>query len=116
MKKIKHQLLSLFFLAFLILTGSCQENKGTPVIKKDKMVEILTDIHLTQVIVEQEYLPKGTKKEYYYCSIFERHGVTEELFDSAIGWYSANLDVFEKVYAEVAANLERKKRELEEQK
>jgi len=116
MRKIERQILHLFFFVFLILNGGCQENKGVPIIKKDKMVEILTDIHLTQAVVEQEILPQGVKKEYYYCSIFERHGVTEELFDSAIGWYAANMDVFEKVYAEVIANLERKKAELEEVK
>jgi hypothetical protein len=116
MKKIKLQLLYLFFLVALIPIAGCQNNRETPVIERNKMVEILTDIHLTQAIVEQEPLPQGAKKEYYYCSIFERHGVTEELFDSAIGWYSANMDVFEKVYIDVIANMERKKTELEEVK
>ena len=78
------------------------------------MVEILADIYLTQAIVDLEELPQGTKKEYYYCSIFDRHGVTEELFNSAIGWYAANMDVFEKVYTEVIASLEQKKEELKE--
>ncbi len=116
MKKIEHRLLYLFLFIFLFLITGCQVNRGTPAIKKDKMVEILTDIHLTQAIVEQEVLPKGAKKEYYYCSIFEQHGVTEELFDSAIGWYAANMDIFEEVYVDVIVRLEQKNRELEETK
>ncbi len=116
MKKIERQLLHLFLFFFLFLNAGCREDRGTPAIKQDKMVEILTDIHLTQAIVEQEILPKDTKKEDYYCNIFERHQVTEELFDSAVVWYATNMDIFEKVYVEVIAHLEQKKKELEEEK
>ncbi len=112
MKKIERQLLHLFLFFFLFLNAGCREDRGTPAIKQDKMVEILTDIHLTQAIVEQEILPKDTKKG----NIFERHQVTEELFDSAVVWYATNMDIFEKVYVEVIANLEQKKKELEEEK
>ena len=80
------------------------------------MVEILADIHLAQVVLDQEsMLPQGAKKEYYYCGIFERHGVTEELFDSAIAWYATNMDIFEQVYTEVIAKLEREKAELDQE-
>jgi len=103
-----------FFLASLILNGGCKINRGTPAIKRDKMVEILTDIHLAQAIVEQETVfPKGYKKEYFYCNILERHGVNEELFDSAITWYAANLDIFEQMYVEIIARLENERKELE---
>ena len=117
MKKIECRILCILFLAFLILGGGCKENRGTPVIKKDRMVEILADIHLTQAVLDQEPMfLQGAKKEYYYCHIFERHGVTEELFDSAVTWYAANMDIFEQVYVEVIARLERKKAELEDVK
>ena len=117
MKKIECQILYIFFFAFLVLTGGCHVNRGTPVIKKNKMIEILADIHLTQAVLDQEsMLPQGAKKEHYYCSIFERHGVTEELFDSAVAWYATNMEVFEQVYAEVIARLEREKEGLEDVK
>jgi len=80
------------------------------------MVEILVDIHFTQAVLEQEFMfPQGTKKEYYYCNIFEHHGVTEDMFDSAIAWYAANLEIFEQVYEKVIAKLEQKKAELEQE-
>ena len=117
MKKFGYQLMYVFLSALLLLNTGCKVNRGKPVIKKAKMVEILADIHLAQAVLDQEpMLPKGAKKEYYYCNIFERHGVTEEMFDSAIGWYAANLDIFEQVYAEVAAKLEQEKTELEDVK
>jgi predicted metal-binding protein len=117
MRKFGYQLICVFLLAFLLLSGGCKVNRGKPAIKREKMVEILTDIHLTQAVLSQDpRLPKGAKREYYYCNIFERHGVTEELFDLAIGWYAANLDIFEQVYVEVLARLERKKKELEDVK
>ena len=116
MKKFEYRLIYAFLFAFLLLNGGCKVNKGKPVIKKAKMVEILTDTHLAQVVLDQEpAFPKDAKKEYYYCNILERHGVTEELFDSAIGWYAANMDIFEQVYVEVVARLDREKKELEEQ-
>jgi len=117
MKKFGYQLICVFLLAFLLLSGGCKVNRGKPVINREKMVEILADIHLTQAVLDQDpRLPKGTRKEYYYCNIFERHGVTEELFDSAIGWYAANLDIFEQVYKEVVARLEQERKELEDVK
>ena len=117
MKKIERRIRYILFLAFLILNGGCKEDKGTPIIKKDRMVEILADIHLVQAVLDQEPMfPQGAKREYYYCNIFERHEVTEEEFDSAITWYAANMDIFEQVYAEVIARLEREKAELEEVK
>jgi hypothetical protein len=100
--------------AFLILSGGCKVNRGTPVIKKEKMVEILADIHLAQAVLDQEVPPQGAKREYYYCNILERHGVTEAVFDSAIAWYATNMDIFEQVYAEVIARLELEKTELEQ--
>ena len=117
MKRFGHPLIYVFLPAFLLLNGGCKVNRGKPVIKKAKMVEILADIHLAQALLEQEPMfPQDTKKEYYYCHILERHGVTEELFDSAIGWYAANTDIFEQVYADVIAKLEREKKELEDVK
>ena len=117
MKKFGYQLICLFLLAFLLLNGGCKVNRGKPVIKKEKMVEILVDIHLAQAVLDQDSrLPKGAKKEYYYCHVLERHGVTEELFDSAIGWYASNMDIFEQVYEEVIAKLEQERKELEEVK
>ena len=117
MKKTGCRTLYMLFLSFLILGGGCKVNRGAPVIEKDKMVEILADIHLTQAVLDQESMfLQGAKKEYYYCNIFERHGVTEELFDSAIAWYATNMDIFEQVYVEVIAKLEREKAELEDVK
>jgi hypothetical protein len=106
MKKFGYQLIGVFLLAFLLLNGGCKVNRGKPVIEKAKMVEILADIHLTQAILEQEsQFPKGVKKDYYYCNILERHGVTEAQFDSAVSWYATNMDIFEQVYVDVVARL-----------
>ena len=105
-------LLSLFLCGGFFLCG-CKIDKGTPAIEKDKMVEILVDIYRTQGILSAELLPNNAKKEYYYCNLLERHGVTEELFDSAIAWYATNMDIFEQVYASVIAQLEQDKEALD---
>ncbi len=115
MKKLGCRIVYISFFIFLLLSGGCKVDKGTPVIEKEKMSDILADIHLAQALLDQEALPEGAKKEYYYCNILERHGVTEELFDSAIAWYATNMDIFEQVYAKVIAKLEQEKTDLDQE-
>jgi len=102
-----------FFLCVSLFLCGCKINRGTPAIQKEKMTEILVDIYRTQSTLNVSTMPPGAKKAYYYCNILERHGVTEELFDSAVAWYATNMDIFEEVYKDVIARLEREKGELE---
>jgi hypothetical protein len=113
MLKFKHTILLFFFLLGGVFFFGCKINKGKPAIKKEKMTEILADIYRTQSIMNVSTLPDSVKKAYYYCHVLERHGVTEELFDSAVAWYARNMDIFEEVYVEVIAQLEKEKAALE---
>ena len=112
MLKFKYTIL-LFFLLGGVFLGGCQKNRGTPAIKKEKMTEILVDIYRTQSTLNAATLLPEAKKAYYYCNLLERHGVTEELFDSAVAWYASNMDIFEQVYQDVIAQLEKEKAALE---
>lgn len=114
MRKASYKIIisALFTLFFLF---ACKVDKGTPAIEKDKMANILADIYQTQNTLDQNViLPKGAKKEYYYCNILERHEVTEDEFDRAVEWYASNLTEFDQVYVQTLAILEQRKQELEQ--
>jgi hypothetical protein len=92
------------FMGIFFLIG-CKPNIGTPVIEKNKMAEIITEIYLTKITLETTPIPPRAQNNYFYCNILEKHGITEEKFDSAVTWYASHMDIFEQVYKQVASNL-----------
>ena len=95
MKSIITLLLSSILLASLV---GCQPDKGKPMIPEKQMADLLTEYYLMQATIAQFNVGKEEGRSYYYYQLLEKHGYTEAEFDSAVVWYTQNLDVFEKVY------------------
>lgn len=93
--------LSYFFGMVLVLLAACSPDSSRPIIPEKKMVEILTDQYIMQSAFAQKGGPSDDMPTYFYNQLLEKHHCTEAEFDSAIVWYSAHLDVYERVYEEV---------------
>ncbi len=102
--------LILFFLALFLLV-SCQGNKTAGnVIAKEKMVQILSDIH----IVDGTLLTYGPKDSLYkygtsrFGVLFKKYGVDSALFNKSLKYYTAAPDEMIDIYNRIDALLKAK--------
>ena len=78
------------------------------VLSEDDMIDLLTDIHKSEAIIEmspQNYRGDSIKAVVRQ-SVFAKHNVTQEEFDSSIVWYGHNVGTYIKIYDGVIARLD----------
>jgi uncharacterized protein (UPF0248 family) len=70
------------------------------IIPERKMQQIVTDMHLADAIISADYysFQSDEDKKALYQSVFDKHRVTEAIYDSSLVWYGKNLDVYMQVY------------------
>jgi len=105
----------------VILMAGCTEklNKNPPspenLIPKDKMIELLTDIHLAEAaIFSKQKLGENIDivKYDFYFFILEKYQISPEQFKQSFRYYQADLEVFDEIYMEVITLLSKKKDQL----
>lgn len=101
-----------YYICFCLSLVTCSPDSSRPCIPEDKMVEILTDQYIMQSAFVQKGAPTDDLASYYFNNLLENHHVTEAEFDSAIVWYTAHLDVYEKLYDKVIDRLKAKEDSL----
>jgi len=110
-----------YFLSFLIfLLFACSSKTNTPdyVIPKEKMVDIIVDIHLTDGMftvntIRKEYTRKDSVN--YYDKILDNYGYTRKDFDTSVYFYSININEYNKIYIEVLNRLNEIETEVKQQ-
>lgn len=91
----------------MLLLGSCSSRPDI-VLDEDDMIDLLTDIHKSEAIIEmnQNRYRGDSIKAVVRQSVFEKHGVTQEQFDTSMVWYGHNVGKYIKIYDGVIARLE----------
>jgi uncharacterized protein YcfL len=86
-----------FMLVFFAVACS-RAPKG--IISERKMQQLLTDMHLADAIISSDpyTFQNDEDKKALYQSVFEKHRVTQAVYDSSLVWYGKNLDVYMQVY------------------
>lgn len=95
----------------IIFATSCGKEAKAPLGEKE-FTKLLIDVHLTDAVLGVEgYRNVRGKEEYqkYYNYLFNKHGVSPEVFDSCVVFYSKNLANYEKIYQVVVDSLNRLK-------
>ncbi|MGN0187333.1 MAG: DUF4296 domain-containing protein [Paludibacteraceae bacterium] len=84
------------------------------VLNQDDMAAVLTDIHLTEALVGQQYSYNdyGTKRACFE-SVFKKHGITRDDFNRSLEWYAHHPKVFAEVYTVTVAQLGQKRADVE---
>ena len=95
----------IFGLCLLFIIPGCRRNEY--VMSRDKMEKVLYDIYLAQAVFQTKYSDFNTdgKKEAVLNSIFEKHGITKEILDSSLVWYSDNIGMYLRVNDSVISRL-----------
>lgn len=90
------------------------DNTPKGVLSKSDMADVLYDYHLTQSMLN--YMPQKEREEMsqqYIDAVFEKHGITEEEFDSSLVWYNKNTSKLYDVYKDVQARYEALNKDLQ---
>ena len=94
----------LFYILFCFSVLACGEKKtDTPenLISRDKMVQILADIHIAEAQIEGKLIYPDTAQmvfKYKEEEIFEKHDVTEQEFRETYQYYKDNLKEMDALY------------------
>ncbi|MBE6311425.1 MAG: DUF4296 domain-containing protein [Bacteroidales bacterium] len=105
--------LAVIFSFFVIILVGCSKAPKY-VIAEDDMVDLLSDLYKAEAIMEDDNnrFNNDSLKMVMRQSVFLKHNVSQEQFDTSLIWYAHNLDVYGKVYVDVIERLEEEKREL----
>lgn len=113
----------IFSVLFFCLSCNIGNKPPQNIIPKDKMIDILVDLHLTDgMFTINEIRMEMAKKDSinFYNVIFENHGYSRSDFDTSVYYYSHNINEYNKIYIEVLNRLSemetRVKEEEQEQK
>jgi Uncharacterized conserved protein len=117
MLKIKDNIFSglgIFFIFFLFLVACSRVPQG--IIPERAMQQILCDMHLADAIIISDYYSFQTDedKKALFQSVFDKHNITEAVYDSSLVWYGKNLDVYMQVYNMALAEVKKRIEEMGE--
>ena len=91
----------------LLCLSACNVRRPEMVISNNKMADVLYDYHMTKAMIKNRTVPSDDEKQAYMDFVFKKHGITEEVFDSSLSWYSHNPDQMTSVYDQVFARMNR---------
>lgn len=103
--------LILILIAFCMLPGCKTETQGKPdpLLTKDEMIEITTDIQLVEAALSYRRnlgLDFRNTREEYYALLFEKHHITAKIYEDNLNYYNRNPQIMEDIYEAVLQNLE----------
>lgn len=109
MKKIHLHIISLVAIFAFI---SCRNNKVQPpkdLISKDKMVEVIAEIELTQALIKLKLANQDTiNKQQLFNQVYDEFNISEEQFNNSLTYYSKVPRDLMLIYEEVVTKLSQK--------
>ena len=93
----------------LLSMAACRPTTPSQYIQPDKMEELLVDFHRVRAIAAQEggsYDEQSLRKALYWKAAQQKHGVTQEQFDSSLIYYYTRADRFSEMYKHVLNRLQ----------
>lgn len=97
----------IFIFAFSCIFFSCNRNKY--VMSKSKMEKVIYDLQLSQAIFDTQRNDFQTDedKKALVESVLKKHGITQQILDSSLVWYSKNMAQLIRINDSVSARLKR---------
>ena len=101
----------LLFLLFIVLASSCKHEEP-PHLPREKMIDIMKDIHLAEVYssMVDASEERTTNKNMdslvkYYNIVFNTHNITQEDFNKSVDWYAKHPKELDSVYTHMLTHL-----------
>ncbi|WP_459189045.1 DUF4296 domain-containing protein [Parabacteroides sp. APC149_11_2_Y6] len=102
------------FVIFLgMIAVACSKVPGGLLSEKD-MQSVLIDMQLAEAMIYQypDKFPDEAHKKAVFQSVFQKHEITEAVYDSSLVWYGRNLDIYMGVCDRVLAELNKRQKAL----
>lgn len=102
----------LLFVPFVLLAACSKAPEY--VINESDMADLMVDIYKAEAMMddESEAYNNDSLKLVVRQSVFKKHNVTQDKYDTSLIWYAHNLEVYDKVYDEIIARLDDEYKEL----
>lgn len=80
------------------------------VLSQKKMQSVMSDVMLAEQVINMDNVTfyNDSTKKMLYKSVFDKHHITEAVYDSSLIWYGKNLDIYMKLYDRVIADYQRR--------
>lgn len=107
---MKHLLFVIILLSLFGCHGS-KDEKPADLIPEEQMIDILTDIHVADAIVDNKY---GQQKadlpltNALYSQIYKNHKITAGRYKSSYKYYEGHPELMDKMYTQVITELSKK--------
>jgi len=99
----------IFFLLFSCAEKRLSDKTPPGIIKPDKMVDILCDLHIAESGLEHKGFYGDSLDIYindYYFAIFQKYGISKEKYIKSINFYLENPYILEIIYRKVTERFE----------
>ena len=96
---------SIIILCILLAVVGCRP-RG--VLSNSEMRDVLYDLHRADGAIQVAGYNYSHDQEVagYYKNVLDKHGITQEQFDSSLVWFTDNPQIFNKIYPKVIERLE----------
>ena len=104
---VKKTIKYLYILTFFIIT-SCNSDINQNIIEKEKMVEILIEMHLMEESIDILELNEDTSKALFHIKekeIFDNYSVTEKEYRESFSHYFFNSNNLDNIYGNIIDSL-----------
>lgn len=81
----------------------CKPSTPSQYIQPDEIVDILVDYHLSRAMAQSQpdYDEQNYCRALYWNAAMQKHGITQEKFDSSMVYYYSQANVFSNIYKKV---------------
>ncbi len=105
------KLLKLILILIIMIVQSCTHSDvRRPEIKKDVLIDVLVDIHLTDGYLTQRGFRIDRQREKIDCAygyVLNKYDITPKQFMNTMKYYSYHADAYEQIYNKVIEKLTR---------
>ena len=106
------------YITFLISTvifiscGNDQIEAPKDIITEDKMVEVITEIELTQALIKVKFANQDTvNQQQLFDEVYKDFNISEEEFNNSLTYYCQEPKLLEEIYIKVINNLSKRQAE-----
>jgi hypothetical protein len=103
----------------LFLTACGSDSLPAGILSKEKMVEVLTEVHIAEADQQQKVLEQSATMSdtFSFDAVFKKVNISRAEYDNSMKFYSANPELLDQVYDEVINELShRQSQELKKKK
>lgn len=97
--------------------SSCGNEKNeipSGIIPADKMIEVITEVELTQALIKLKYSHQDTiNQKQLFTNVFEDFDTSEEQFNKSLTYYCKQPKLLMDMYVEVINNLSEKQAKIQ---